>query len=170
MGRGERISASAKCLLTATPEHETSHFQDTMDSKQNSAFRNNSMGNRLCSDQPTCLPSNLSRFTSGVLQFALSNACVQAAIISRTDGGCAQGSFSPQLLESPHVQLLKSSAASWTVSPGINHQMPHSIHFLNTAIPCPILGTQSQCVRKGEVSSVIKALENRKCRGKLKRM
>lgn len=74
---------------------------------------------------------------------------MQAAIISSTDGGCAQGSFSPQLLEPPHVQLLKSSAASWTVSSGINHQMPHHILSLNAAILCPVLGTQSQCVRRG---------------------
>lgn len=61
-------------------------------------------------------PKQLVLLYSRVLQFALSNACVQAAVVSSTDGGCAQGSFSPQLLEPPHVQLLKSSAASWTVS------------------------------------------------------
>lgn len=86
------------------------------------------------------------------------------------DGDHAQGSFSPQLLEPPHVQLLKSSAASWTVSSGITHQMPHSILSLSTAIPCPVLDIQSQCVSRWQVTSIIKTLENRKCRGKLKRM
>lgn len=73
---------------------------------------------------------------------------MQKAIISSTDGDHAQGSFSPQLLEPPHVQLLKSSAASWTVSSGINHQIPHSILSINTAMPCPVLDIQSQCVSR----------------------
>lgn len=73
-------------------------------------------------------------------------------LISSMEGGCAQGFFSPELLEPPRVQLLKCSATSWGVSSGKSHQMHQDILPLYTAaIPCPIW-VSSVSVSGGEKS------------------
>lgn len=83
------------------------------------------------------------------------------------EGGCAQGFCSPDLLEPPHVPLLKSSATCWGLSSGISHQM-HQGLLLSTQLQYRaqfwVPGLQ---VRR--VTFVIRALENRKRRRRLEK-
>lgn len=73
---------------------------------------------------------------------------MQAAIISSMDGGCAPGSFKSSAAEATTCAAVEELCCILDCI--IRHKPSDATQHLslNAAIPCPVLGTQSQCVRR----------------------